>query len=142
MSKKQLRNKLAGKLVEENALLCERIALLEKRGQFLSQENAFLRQKVDLLVRRVFGVSSEKLDPSQLDLLLLQAENTPGKPAASSPLEEAEPQPAVACEDQTWAGTLAARLAGGRTGDRSRGGSKPAARVALHWRGSQRATRL
>ncbi|MEI9999737.1 MAG: transposase [Verrucomicrobiota bacterium] len=84
VSKKQLRNKLAGKLVEENALLCERIALLEKRGQFLSQENAFLRQKVDLLVRRVFGVSSEKLDPSQLDLLLLQAENTPGKPAASS----------------------------------------------------------
>ncbi len=57
VSKKQLRNKLAGMLVEENALLRERIALLEKRGQLLSQENAFLRQKVDLLVRRVFGVS-------------------------------------------------------------------------------------
>jgi transposase len=93
VSKKQLRNKLAGKLVEENALLRERIVLLEKRGELLSQENAFLRQKVDLLVRRVFGVSSEKLDPSQLDLFLLQGENTPGKSPASSPLEEAEPQP-------------------------------------------------
>jgi transposase len=93
VSKKQLRNKLPEKLVEENTLLRERIALLEKRGELLIQENAFLRQKVDLLVRRVFGVSSEKLDPSQLDLFLLQAENTPGKPPASSPLEEAEPQP-------------------------------------------------
>ena len=93
VSKKQLRNKLAEKLVEENTLLRERITLLEKRGELLIQENAFLRQKVDLLARRVFGVSSEKIDPSQLDLFLLQAENTPGKPEASSPLEEAEPQP-------------------------------------------------
>jgi len=93
VSKKQLRNKLAEKLMEENTLLRERIALLEKRGELLSQENAFLRQKVDLLVRRVFGVSSEKIDPSQLDLFLLQAENTPGKSPASSALEEAEPHP-------------------------------------------------
>jgi len=27
-----------------------------------------LRQKIDLLIRKVFGASSEKLDPSQLDL--------------------------------------------------------------------------
>ncbi len=64
VSKKQLRNKLAEKLMEENALLRERIALLDQRGTLLAQENAFLRQKVDLLVRKVFGVSSEKLDPS------------------------------------------------------------------------------
>lgn len=34
------------------------------------QENALLRQKIDLLVRRVFGASSEHLDPAQLELLL------------------------------------------------------------------------
>jgi transposase len=93
VSKKQLRNKLAEKLMEENALLRERIALLDQRGILLAQENAFLRQKVDLLVRKVFGVSSEKLDPSQLDLFLLQTENAPGKSQASSALEEAAPQP-------------------------------------------------
>ncbi|MBI3879426.1 MAG: IS66 family transposase [Verrucomicrobia bacterium] len=34
------------------------------------RENALLRQKIDLLVRRVFGASSEQLDPAQLELLL------------------------------------------------------------------------
>ncbi len=46
-----------------------------------------------MLVRKVFGVSSEKLDPSQLDLFLLQTENAPGKSPASSAMEEAAPQP-------------------------------------------------
>ena len=71
------------------------LALLRQRDQRieeLEKENALLRQKVDLLVRKVFGASSEKLDPSQLDLFLLQAENAPGKPEASSALEEADPQ--------------------------------------------------
>jgi len=40
-------------------------ALLESQ-----RENALLRQKIDLLVRRVFGASSEALDPAQLELLL------------------------------------------------------------------------
>jgi transposase len=40
-------------------------ALAESR-----RENELLRQKVELLVRRVFGASSEKLDPAQLQLLL------------------------------------------------------------------------
>jgi len=34
------------------------------------RENTVLRQKIDLLVRRVFGSSSEALDPAQLELLL------------------------------------------------------------------------
>ena len=50
-----------------------------------------LRQKMDLLIRRVFGRSSEKLDADQLDLFLLAAENEPGKVDASS-LEEADPR--------------------------------------------------
>ena len=36
----------------------------------LQAENALLRQKVDLLVKRVFGSSSERLSPGQLELLL------------------------------------------------------------------------
>src|SRR5277367_5231567 len=40
-------------------------ALLESR-----RENALLRQKIDLLVKRVFGSSSEQLHPAQLELLM------------------------------------------------------------------------
>jgi transposase len=64
----------------------------DERIEELQNENALLRQKVDLLIRKVFGASSEKLDPPQLDLFLLQVENAPGKAPASSALEEAEPQ--------------------------------------------------
>jgi len=53
------------------AELLARIAELEK-------ENALLRQKVDALARKIYGVSSEKLDPGQL-LLLLQGLDEPGK---------------------------------------------------------------
>jgi transposase len=44
------------------------------------RENALLRQKIDLLVRRVFGSTSEKLSPNQLELLVL-AETAPVAPA-------------------------------------------------------------
>jgi transposase len=53
----------------------------------LRQENALLKQKVDLLVKRLFGVGSEKLDPKQLELLLSGADL--GKDPASSEKEEA-----------------------------------------------------
>jgi transposase len=70
-------------LLEENRAL--RTALEKSQA-----ENALLRQKVDLLIRKVFGASSEKIDPSQMDLFLVEPENAPGKPIASSALEEAE----------------------------------------------------
>jgi transposase len=44
------------------------------------RENDLLRQKLDLLVRRVFGSSSEKLDRAQLELLQLP-EPVPPQPA-------------------------------------------------------------
>jgi transposase len=47
------------------------------------RENAFLRQKVDLLVRRVFGSSSEQLDNHQLELLMGLAQE-PAVPVASA----------------------------------------------------------
>jgi len=42
----------------------------------LQAENALLRQKVDLLVKRVFGSSSERLSPGQLELLLALPETS------------------------------------------------------------------
>jgi transposase len=73
-------------LQEENRQL--RLELEKERA-----ENALLRQKIDLLIRKVFGPSSEKLDPSQLDMFLQGGENTPGKTLASSAPEEADPLP-------------------------------------------------
>lgn len=42
----------------------------------LRRENALLRQKIDLLVKRVFGSSSEQLDKNQLELLMRQPESS------------------------------------------------------------------
>lgn len=71
---------------------CQR-ALAESR-----RENEFLRQKIDLLVRRVFGSSSEQLDPAQLELLLQLPPATPPEvvapvpePAAVRPRKERTP---------------------------------------------------
>jgi len=50
---------------------CTRSGELQAKVVLLEEENRLLRNKVDLLVRRVFGVSSEKIDPRQLELLLL-----------------------------------------------------------------------
>ena len=46
---------------------------------------------MELLIRRIFGRSSEKLEANQLDLFLLVPENEAGKVDASS-LEEADPR--------------------------------------------------
>ena len=54
----------------------------------LQRQNQLLRQKVDLLVRRVFGSSSEKLDAAQLQLLQLPEVATTPEPA---PVAEVEP---------------------------------------------------
>lgn len=56
------------------------------------RENALLRQKVDLLIRRVFGSSSERLDPAHMQLLLLPAEVVPAAQQAQA-VEIPVPQP-------------------------------------------------
>ena len=48
-----------------------------------------LKEKVDLLIRRIFGTKSEKLDVAQLELLLKEAES--GKADASAEKAEASP---------------------------------------------------
>jgi transposase len=65
-------------LRKENALLREKSALQSEQITQLRQENALLKQKVDLLVRRIFGGSSEVLSPDQLELLL--GGSLPGTP--------------------------------------------------------------
>ena len=52
------------------------------------RENALLRQKIDLLVKRVFGSSSEQLDRNQLELLLQLAESPSVTVAVPAPVKE------------------------------------------------------
>ena len=75
------------------AELLQRLQESQEEIARLGQENALLRQKIDLLVKRIFGASSEKLDAAQLELLLASPEELPpGKADASSALlEEAAP---------------------------------------------------
>jgi transposase len=55
---------------------------LRERVVALEAENALLRQKIDALVRRVFGATSERIDPAQLELLL---QLPAAAPAAAEP---------------------------------------------------------
>ena len=77
----------------ENNLHSE-LERLKAENELLRRENALLKEKVDLLIRRIFGVKSEKLDAAQLELLLEQAQagTSLGKAEASV---EAEAAPIV-----------------------------------------------
>jgi transposase len=57
-----------------SAEAARQIQTLQEQLAAVLTENKLLRQKIDLLVKRVFGSSSEKLDRSQLELLLQLAE--------------------------------------------------------------------
>ena len=61
-----------------------REAELTSQLEAVLRENALLRQKIDLLVRRVFGPTSERLSPDQLELLLALSE----APVAAAPVEK------------------------------------------------------
>jgi len=54
----------------------------------LRQENALLRQKIDLLVKRVFGSSSERLDKNQLELLMQLPESSTVESIVAAPEKE------------------------------------------------------
>ncbi len=57
------------------------------------RENQLLRQKVDLLIRRVFGSSSERLDSAQMQLLLQPEEGAPVTPPQPATEPPAKPAP-------------------------------------------------
>ena len=61
-------------------------ALLESR-----RENALLRQKIDLLVKRVFGSSSEQLNSGELELLMTVPESSPAAATAVAPAKKELP---------------------------------------------------
>src|ERR1700679_2744580 len=61
-------------------------ALLESR-----RENELLRQKIDLLVKRVFGSSSEQLNPAQLELLMAVPESSSGAATVVQPAKRELP---------------------------------------------------
>jgi len=58
-------------MTAREAELTQQLAESQQALVVALRENQLLRQKVDLLVRRVFGSSSEKLDAAQLQLLQL-----------------------------------------------------------------------
>lgn len=72
-----------------------RAFIVQLRNEFqqslaaLQAENKLLRQKLDALARRLFGVSSEALDPAQLQLLLAMPE------LSVKPVENASATPVV-----------------------------------------------
>ena len=76
-------------LLAENKALIERLAVTER-------ENALLRQKLDLLIRKLFGAQSEKLNPAQLLLLLQGFDDGPKAPepvAEEAPRRSTDPSP-------------------------------------------------
>ena len=63
-----LRQEVAA-LRESNQKLVEQIKLLTEESERLKQHNHVMKLKVDALARRLFGKSSEKLDPAQLQMV-------------------------------------------------------------------------
>jgi hypothetical protein len=76
------------------------------------RENLLLRQKIDALARRIFGVSSEALDPAQLQLLLQMPEL---KPVETAPVVFEKPKPIVAVRKHRKAPRLPESIADTRT---------------------------
>ena len=76
----------ADTLQKELTTLRELVVTLQAALDASQKENTLLRQKVDALVRRLFGASSERIDPAQLELLL----QVPA--VAAAPAEEAPAQ--------------------------------------------------
>ena len=67
---------LEARLTEENEALRTKL-------EAVMLENKLLREKIDLLVRKVFGKSSEQLDDAQLTLMLQGEDSVPKKEPAS-----------------------------------------------------------
>ena len=76
-------------LREINQAQQAQIAALTARIEQITQDNVVLRLKVDAMARKLFGRSSEKLDPAQLQMVFdalqdpLQEQDAAKKPAAS-----------------------------------------------------------
>src|SRR5579871_6525288 len=89
-------------LMEQLHVALEQIKGLQHQNQLLEQQNKLLREKVDLLVRRLHGIKSEKLSCEELQLLMEGFGEWPEEPkkepapGASSGALEAELEKAQA----------------------------------------------
>jgi transposase len=80
------------RLTAENAALREKETAQSAEVARLGQELALVRQRLDLLLRRMFGRSSEQLTPGQLDLFLVKAGDEPGNaPVVALPESDGRP---------------------------------------------------
>ena len=75
-------------LLHQRDLLHQEVEVLRAENERLKQHNEVLRLKVDAMARKLFGKSSEKLDPAQLQMVFEVLENGlpedgPKKPEAS-----------------------------------------------------------
>ena len=64
-------------LQQHNAQLRAEVESLKGQIEQLKQHNAVLRLKVDAMARKLFGKSSEKLDPAQLQMVFEALQNEP-----------------------------------------------------------------
>jgi hypothetical protein len=96
-------------LLAEIAKRDEDNARLHRENARLEQLLRLMEQKVDGLVRRLFGTSSEKLDPAQLQLLLLELPGIAEGKARASSLQEADP-PRAAVEPRRSDASVGRRI--------------------------------
>jgi transposase len=83
---------IVARVTERELDLTRQLAHCQEELARSRQENILLRQKIDALARRVFGSSSERLDPSQLQLFLQGPPDT-AVPALASPAAAAAKAP-------------------------------------------------
>lgn len=69
-------------LREENELLREKNRLLEAERELMRTEIKRLQDMVEAFRKRIFGASSEKLDPAQIEFSFKEGDLLMGKPAA------------------------------------------------------------
>ena len=87
---------LSQKLLQTTPREAELLSRLEAMASALEvaqRENALLRQKLDLVLRRMFGSSSEKVSKDQLELLLALAETPAPAPVEKEKPMEPAPRP-------------------------------------------------
>ena len=72
-------------MTRREAELTAALAASQQQIRELKQENELLKQKIDALVRRIFGASSEKIKPDQLELFMAGAGAAPLQPAPDDP---------------------------------------------------------
>ena len=75
------------------AELLSRLEAMASALEVAQRENALLRQKLDLVLRRMFGSSSEKVSKDQLELLLALAETPAPAPVEKEKPMEPAPRP-------------------------------------------------